>query len=165
MSSNNRKGIEEVDSNGVRYLFKSDFGFLALLREMTNESLFITSEKISENDPVAVMNVLSCSLIGKSGDNVDEFSLEQKQNVIKEFITLHGLQECNILASTMLTYAMIGDIKKKQISNHQTTANMIDGLLISPSQIFRNHVLLWVYVSTISGISTCLIIKLLSQHI
>lgn len=152
MSHNKRRGYEEVDSEGVKYLFKADFSFLDSLRDVTCKSLFTVSQLVHDGDPQSIRDVLCCSIVN---DN----SLEVNKELCEEFITKHGLQECNILANTMMANSMLGDIKKKQISTNQKVSSLIDGLLISRSKIFKNHVLLWVYVSLISGVSTCLTIK------
>ena len=165
MSNNKLQGYEEVDHNGQLYLFKADFGFLARLKETTGRFVFTIAEELPAGDPDMVRDVLVCSLVKRAGDDCDDLSVEAKRDLIEEFITEHGLQECTMLANHMMTNSMIGSIKKNKIDRHQTIMGLMESLMISRSQIFRNHALLWVYVATISGICACLSIKLLNPLI
>lgn len=165
MSNSKRQGYEEVDSDGVLYLFKADFGFLASLQELTGSKLFTIAEEIPAGDPEVIRDVLVSSLVKKSGDDVDELSIDSKRELIEDFITRHGLQECSILANHMMSNAMIGDLKKNQIDRHQSIQSLMNHFVISRSTIFKNHAYLWGYLALIFGTYQCISIKLLEMPI
>jgi len=160
MSRSKELGYEEVDSDGVLFVFKSDFGFLVSLKELVQTDPIAIAEKVYENDPESIRNVLVTSFVSEADCDADSLSSDAKREIIEGFITKHGLQECSILAQHMLSYAMIGTIKKKRIDQNQTIGSMISGLLFSRWKNFKNHALLWVYIAAISGIFVCASSKL-----
>jgi len=143
------QGYEEVDSEGLIYIFRSNFQFIMALNEVSEFDAIEIAEKVNTYDPECIRDVLIASLHCRDGVGTNEISMEDKKSIIEDFITLHGLQECCILAQSLITHSMIGSLKKKQIEENQTVSGMINGLLFSPWQNLKNHALLWAYVSMI----------------
>ena len=160
MSHNKLMGYEDVDVDGVIYVFRSTFGFLAELAEMSGIDPILIHTRFSndEGDPKLVLAVLACSIVSISDAKVKP---EDREKLCEELINLKGLQESAILCRHILTYAMIGDKKKSQILSMEATQQIIDSLQPSHLKSFRNHLLLWGYVALIFGIYACMNFKLL----
>lgn len=154
MSHNKHEGYEEVESNGRLFLFKADFGFLVSLKELFSVDPFIVCNTLFSGncEPIYTRNVLIASLQGE-----ENASIADKTLIIEELITIHGMQECWILAQHLLSHAMIGSKKKSQIMANQN----LTSILVSRSRSLKNHVLLWVYLFVISMVCQCISIKLL----
>ena len=161
MPRNKLQGFEEVDSNGVLFVFRGNFGFVAAVKELTGKSVFSLVETIPEGDAGDVKDVLIASLVKRAGDNADDLTPDDKAEIIEQFITDHGFQECCILANHMLTNAMVGNLKKNKLDKHQNVQSLLNSLMISRSKIFKNHAVLWAYLAVIFGIYQCLSIKFL----
>ncbi|MCK5641225.1 MAG: hypothetical protein KAJ19_10520 [Gammaproteobacteria bacterium] len=164
MSRNKLMGYEEVDVDGKIHIFKADFSFLVDVKHDSGIdpiSIYNRFES-GEGDAELVLSVLTCSLVSISGVDVIP---EDREKICKDLITLKGLQESVILCRYMMSYAMIGDKKKSQILNMEKTQLLIDKLQPSPLKNLKNHLLLWAYVTLISGICACFSIKLLAPLI
>ena len=159
MSHSKLQGYEDVDVDGVCYVFKSDFSFLAELKQVTGVDPLQIYQRFAEDegDPDLVRDVLRCSLVSISGKEVEP---EKRQSIAEDLITLKGLQETVILAQYLLSYAMIGDKKKSQMRTMEQNQTILDALSPSPWKNSRNHLLLWGYVALISGLCACLNFKL-----
>ena len=165
MPRNKLQGYEEVDSNGVLFVFRGNFGFVAAVKELTGKNVFSLTETIPGGDVEDIRDVLIASLVKRAGDDAEDLTAENKQEIIEQFITDHGLQECSILANHMLTNAMVGSLKKNKLDRHQSVQSLLNSLMISRSKIFKNHALLWAYLLAIFGVYQCLSIKLFEMPI
>ena len=165
MSHNKEQGYEEVQSNDQLFVFKADFAFLVSLKQSSGVDAMSIAELVNDQDPESIRDVLIASLYRRSGVDADEIGNEEKITIIEQFFSDHGLQECLILAQHLLSYAMIGNIKKKQIQNNQSITSMIDSLLFSRFESFKSHLRLWVYVGSISGLCVCMTIRIWLPHI
>jgi len=136
--ANKREGYESVDVGGVDHLFKADFSFLAELKEEAKaDPMDIFSGFASgASDPILVRAVLVSSLVSIAGNELVD---ADKRNAIEKMITEYGLQEAWILAQHMLSYAMIGSIKKSHLGSLEKMNQALGGSLWmnSSSRLFR----------------------------
>ena len=165
MPRNKLQGFEEVDSNGTLFVFRGNFGFIAEVKELTGKNAFALAETVPEGDAEDIRDVLISSLVRYAKEGTDDLTAENKRDLIEQFITDHGLQECSILANHMLTNAMVGELKKNALDRHQNVQSLLNSLMISRSKIFKNHASLWAYLAAIFGIYQCLSIKLFETPI
>ena len=165
MSRNKLQGYEKVYINEELYIFKGDFSFLATLAEISEVNPIVISENVINLDPVSVRNVLIASLHKKGDIDSDDLPTEDQNKIIEEMITDFGLQECGILAQHLLSHAMLGDLKKNALENHQSMNSLLNNFVVSRSKIFKNHALLWTYLLVIFGTYVCMSIKFLGVPI
>lgn len=156
--ANKLKGLEEVDVNGCTYIFQGNFEFLAILQHTHGvDPMHAYSTLASgEGDPKLIRDVLTASLFSKAGK---EISGAKRGEVVEELITLHGLQETCILAQHMLSYGMIGAVKKSRLGQ---PLPILEGLIWPSlkSRLYRWGVLLILFGSSVC-ISTSLSVMLL----
>lgn len=154
--ANRREGYEAVEVDGSDYLFKADFAFLAELKDESEvDPMVIFSAFASgESDPLLVRAVLISSI-----EAVDGLPLvdSDKRVIIENMITLYGLQEAWILAQHMLSYSMIGSVKKSQLGNLEKMAQVLGG---SHWMNSKNLLSRWALPLTIIGVSVCISISL-----
>ena len=125
--ANKREGYESVDVDGVDHLFKADFAFLAELKDVAKEDPFriYSTFATGEGDPDTVRSVLIASLVSVDGVNAPD---NIRQETIEDLITRFGLQEAWILAQHLLSYAMIGSIKKSRLGDLEKMTQSLGGL-------------------------------------
>jgi len=114
MSSNRLHDFEEVESDGIVYLFRGDFGMLAALKNVSSSTAFEIYDNVAKGDVEAIKTTLIASVYSTKEGASKEIPLAEKDLLIEDLITKHGLQEMQILSSHVLTNAMIGSKKKKQ---------------------------------------------------
>jgi len=151
-------GHEEIIVDDDLFLFKSDFSFLAALKETAGIDPLQLFAQFSANDadPELVCNVLECSILECNGETIDP---NERRAICEELITANGLQECWVLAQHLLSYGMLGDIKKRAARRHGTTQELLEGIGLSGSRstIAIKQLLLWAYLLLISG--TCALLN------
>ena len=149
-----RKPNQETFQDGNRELiFVADFGFLESVNSYGRDVSVIYSDLANGlMPPKDVRNVLISSI--ELGEECD------KKEFVETLIAKYGLQECAILASVMLTHAMIGDVKKSAIENRQEVASALDSLTGLRSKSLKKAGLLWVAQLLTSSALACLIFKL-----
>lgn len=148
-------GYEVIEVDGAEVTFRANFSFLVYLKEISGLDPIAIHEQVNNGDPLSVKNVLMASL---------QSDMENKESFIEDCITKSGFQECAILAQWLLNAAMIGDVKKKQISNNQKMNRLLDQFVKdSLSKNLKNHLLLWGYLLTASMACVCLSIKITSE--
>lgn len=104
---------EEVATlDGVAYKFAGTFGFIERLAIKGRDPAYIYDDLSSGLlPPIHIKNALSCSLEAVDGVDI----LEGQDDVIVSFIEAAGLQESSMVARVLMSHAMIGSVKKKQI--------------------------------------------------
>lgn len=150
--ANKREGYESVDVGGVDHMFKADFAFLAELKDEAKEDpmRLFASFATGESDPNMVRAVLVSSIVSVDGvalpDNI-------RQEVIEELITRYGLQEAWILAQHLLSYAMIGSIKKSRLGDLEKMTQSLGGLSWLSLKSLQSR---WALPLVIFGASVCI---------
>ena len=152
MSNNKYLGIEEVLCDDDNYIFKSDFAFLATLDQEIGDPLDLQIEITSGRcEPKKIKGIMAASLQSKNGKTISDVDKE-----IEELITRNGLQDCWLLCRHLLSYAIIGDVKKSKL--RKLEPNKLTQLITEPFLLesSRNRRLLWVYHLVISGLCVCI---------
>jgi len=154
-------GHEEVIVDDDLFLFKADFSFLASLKETAGvDPLQIFSQfSHDQADPELVCNVLECSILEKNGQAIDP---TERRTMCEQLITANGLQECWALAQHLLSYGMLGDVKKRAARRLLTTQEIREaiGLSGSPLMIVIKQLSVWAYLLLISGACALLNFKI-----
>lgn len=153
-----RQGFETVKCDGVSYLFKSDFSFLAELTEISNVDPFEIYARLNvgQGDPLLILDVLVSSIHSKENTPVEP---SEKMEICRGFITSKGLQECHLLAKLLLSWGMIGDEKKSQMRQWTMTQKIIENLDVFQLMNSKKVQLLWGSILVNFGICVWLIFK------
>lgn len=156
MATNKLIGVVEVECKSDLYVFKSDFSFLAALKQAVGDPMEIyTNFCGGDSDPETIRGVMVAAVKSKNGDPIKDAT-----NEIEELITRNGLQECWALCRHLLAYAMIGDVKKSEL--HKLKLSKLSRIITEPFLLesSRNRRLLWVYHLIVSGVCACISISL-----
>ncbi len=153
-----RKPNQEVFKDGNKEIvLVADFGFLEAVNSHGTDVSILYSELASGMLPPAkIRNILICAM----GDEI-----ENKKEYAEDLITRYGLQECGIMASMMLTHAMIGDVKKSSIERKEKVKSALETITGSPSMSLRKVGCLWMAQTMISITLACLTFKICAQFI
>ena len=143
---------------GKSYRFAGTFGFVRKLSLAGRDPSFIFSD-LAEGllPPDEIKNVVKFSLEQVDGEDVADVDLDA---AAIEFIERAGLQDSSVLARIMMTHAMVGAIKKKQIRLHEATMGAIFKPNRSHWKTFAFLGLLWMGSLAISAALACMIFKL-----
>lgn len=156
MATNKKIGIIDVECESDLYVFKSDFSFLASLKQSARDPMEIYTDFCDGKiDPETVKSVMLASVKSKNGEHVKDIS-----NEIELLITRNGLQECWSLCRHLLAYAMIGDVKKSEL--RKLKPSRLSRIITEPFLLesLKNRRLLWIYHILISGVCACTSISL-----
>ena len=141
-----RPNQETIQDGDKEVSFVADFGFLVELNEMGRDVAFVFQDLASGLMPPAeVKNVLVCAI---------EHGGEEE---VIDIINRYGLQECSILARLLLSHALIGDIKKSQVSGMEKNRTLLDSLIPSRWENLRKLGWLWMAITASSTALVCLI--------
>jgi len=153
-----RQGFETVKCDGFSYTFKSDFSFLAELTESTTVDPFEIYARINagQGDPILILNVMVASIHSKENTPIEP---SDKLEVCRGMITSKGLQECHILAKTLLAWGMIGDEKKSEMRQWNVTQQILENLDVFQLMNSKKVQLLWGSILVNFGICVWLIFK------
>lgn len=154
-----RKPNEEIFMDGDRELILvADFGFLESVNSFGRDVSLIYSDLAGGlMPPQDVRNVIVSSIQLEDSENKEEF--------VESLICRYGLQECAIMASVMLTHAMIGDVKKLAIERREELRSALGKMTGTNSESLRKAGLLWVAALVISTALACGISSLYVLHI
>jgi hypothetical protein len=98
--------------NGDSYKFAGTFGFIKKVASKGRDPAYLYDDFVSGLlPPVHIQNVLSCALEQFNGEDVKT----DHDKIIEAFIEKAGIQESAYVARVLLSHAMVGSIKKKQI--------------------------------------------------
>lgn len=147
-----RKPNQEVFQDEDRELvFVADFGFLVALNTMGRDVAYVFADLVQGlMPPEDIKNVLECAVQTDEGE---------EEGAVVGLINRYGLQECSILARLLLSHALIGDIKKSQVTATEKTRSLLDSLIPSRWENLRKLGLLWAGISLTSAGLVCLIFK------
>ena len=151
-------GIEEIESGKNCYQFKSNFRFLAKVKETVADPYVVYNVFANgEYDPEMTKGVMMASLHSINGST--EFN--DLETEVENLITQEGMQDCHYLATQLLTHAMIGDRKKRELYKVDRRANLVQQIT-KPFQLmsFKSALSAMVSILVISGISACTTISL-----
>lgn len=154
-----RKPNEEVFKDGDKhYVLAADFGFLVAVNSCGRDvSMIFTDLANGLMPPEDIRNVLvSCFR------DVED---DAREEIAEDLINRYGLQECAIMASVMLSHAMIGDVKKSQIAKREEMHSVIESLMPTQSTNLKKLGLLLAATSAISTALVCGIFKILDLPI
>lgn len=142
----------------ISYTCSATWGFLQLLsvRRKNLNDVFMSLAN-GELNPNLIMDVISCSLIKVNNDEINE---AKRDKTALEIIERFGLQESSMIAREMISRAMIGDIKKKQLDQNLKVKALVDQIY-QGSRLKTFYLLgsLWVTTLISSGLVAYLISK------
>jgi len=165
--ANKLLGEEEIIVGKDHYLFCANFRFLADLKDALPTGPMAIFNALSTDEdasPEHIKQVFCCSLKTVNGKEV---SADKMDEVVEEFITLNGMEMSWVVAQHMLSYAMIGDVKKSEIQELEKKRMLLEKLTIFRSASSRSQLSLWVYRLVIFGTFVCSsfsLISLLTLH-
>lgn len=153
-----RKPNQEVFKDGDKdIILVADFGFLEAVNSYGTDVSVLYSELSNGLLPAGkIRNVLMSAM---SDD------IEDKKTFTEDLIVRYGLQECGIMASVMLSHAMIGDVKKCAIERKEELASALESLTGSRSMSLKKAGCLWMAQLTILTLLACSISKFLDLFI
>lgn len=159
-----RRANEEIFQDGDRSIrLVADFGFLESLNSLGRDvAIIFAGLSEGELNPTDIKNIIVCALVDIDGDEVKESDLE---GVTEDLIERYGLQECSVMARILLSYALIGDIKKLGAGRAAKYQAIIDQFLPSQSISLKKVGLLWAVNCMTSAALVCLIFSYCSQCI
>lgn len=142
----------------ISYTCSATWGFLQLLsvRRKNLNDVFMSLAN-GELNPNLIMDVISCSLIKVNNDEINE---AKRDKTALEIIERFGLQESSMIAREMISRAMVGDIKKKQLDQNLKVKALVDQIY-QGSRLKTFYLLgsLWVTTLISSGLVAYLISK------
>jgi len=152
VAGNKCLGIEEILCDEDKYQFKADFNFTSTLEQQVGDPMLIYEELASGKcSPETIKGIMTCSLKSKNGVDVSNIDKE-----VEDLITRNGLQDCMFLSNLLLSYAIIGDLKKSEL--RKLEPSKLTKLITEPFKLesSKNRRLLWVYHLVISTICVCI---------
>lgn len=149
---------EVVTGNGHSYLFAGTFGNVEAVSFACDADPGEVMRRLydGETPPGDIRSVILCCMEERDNEPVTEHNREE---YALEFIEDMGLQDASALAQHLLSFALIGDVKKKQIAS----AAAIRGMLwrLNPSTLMGFAALgsLWAATTIASALLVCLILR------
>jgi len=154
--------LEYIKDGETEYCFAGNFGMLEKLESKGHDLAGIFNELSTGALPLeAIKNVLAASLHTKDAAEVLE---TDKPDLIESIIDRHGLQEAAMIARMMLSYSMVGSLKKQQLDRSEITKGIMSQVIGSESMSLRKRGLVWMGLWSFSILQTCLIFSVLNQH-
>ncbi len=151
------KNLEYIKDGKTEYCFAGNFEMLDKLEckghDLSNIYTDLNTGKISLS---TIVDILCASLYQVDKAEVNETS---KEDIAKSIIERHGLQEAAMICQLMMTYAMVGSIKKSQINKDEIITGMMDQIIGSELMSLKNRGLLWMAHWVSSAVAACLIIR------
>ena len=113
---------EEVATlDGDSYKFAGTLGFIKKVALKGRDPAYLWDDLSSGLlPPLNIQNILSCGLEQFNGDDVKD----NHDDIIDTFIERAGLQASAYLARVLLSHAMVGSVKKKQIRQSEQIEEM-----------------------------------------
>lgn len=113
---------EEIATlNGKEYKFAGTFGFIRKVALKGRDPAYLHDDLASGLlPPEHIKNILSCALEAFQGSEVKT----GQDEIIENFVEEAGLQESAYVARVLLSHAMIGSVKKKQIRMNEKVESM-----------------------------------------
>ena len=156
------KNLEYIKDGETEYCFAGNFDMLEKLESTGHDLAGIFNELSSGALPLlTISNILAASLQSKDAVNVLE---TDKAEIIKSIIDRYGLQEAGIIARMMLSYSMVGSVKKHQMDRDEITKGLMSQIIGSESMSLKKRGLVWMGHWLTSVFLACLTFSVLSQH-
>ena len=154
-----RRACEEVCSgNGHEYLFSGTIGNIEAASFVAGDPAQLYSDlNDGKLPPTKVRAVITCCMIEVDGKPVVDLDLEAEA---KAFMDDFGLQDCSYMARRLMSHALIGTVKKKQLEREETATGLIEKLPRFRSMTSAQVGWSWVAISIALGISACMISRL-----
>jgi hypothetical protein len=131
---------------GTSYKFAGTMGFLRKLALKGRDPAFLYDDFASGLlPPEHVINALMCGLEQVDGEDV----IDNHEDIVVDFMQKAGLQESAYVARILLTHAMVGDVKKKQIREKEQVEEMQRKTKNFLSRSSKRRGLLWVAILSI----------------
>lgn len=152
-----RRCEEVVSGDGHKYRFAGTFGNIEAVSFVCGDPGALYTRLIDgELPPADIRSVILCCMQECDGQPVDSTN---RETLAEGFVEAFGLQDCSLLARHLLSYGLIGDVKKKQIERQAA----VEGMIRPPNRsTLRASVLLgllWVATCATSTIAACLIMR------
>ena len=156
------KNLEYIKDGETEYCFAGNFDMLEKLENTGHDLAGIFNELSTGALPLlTISNILAASL--QSKDAVDVLETD-KSELIKSIIDRYGLQEAGIIARMMLSYSMVGSVKKHQMDRDEIIKGLMSQIIGSESMSLKKRGLVWMALWGFSVLQTCLIFSVLNQH-
>lgn len=123
---NRQRECEEIVTDkeaGKSYRFAGTFNFIRMLSLAGRDPAFIYADLIDGNlPPDEIKQVIMFSMEQINGEDVPD---QDREEEAVELIERSGLVDASLLARIVMSHAMIGAIKKKQIRQNETLQGII----------------------------------------
>ena len=154
-----RRCEEVVKGNGNSYRFSGTFSNVEKLsfRSGDPNKLYMKLSQ-GEINVTDIKNVLTCTLMQKNKTDVEDLNLEEEITI---FIDDFGITDSCLVAKTVLSHALIGDVKKKQIER-ELMKLQAKNKVSRPFRFLKSKKLGWLWVGIFATLATsaCTIISL-----
>lgn len=148
---------ETVTGNGHRYVFSGTFDNIEAASFVCGDPGDLMRRLCDEELPPAdLRSIILCCMDERDGAPV---SANDREQYAVEFVEDFGLQDCALLAKHLLSYGLIGDVKKKQIELSETVRGLIRSPNRSTLKAFAALGLLWAVTCVTSAALVCWILR------
>lgn len=152
-----RRCEEVVSGDGHVYRFAGTFGNIEAISFVCGDPGALYTRLIDgELPPADIRSVILCCLEECDGQPVDS---NTREPIAVGFVESFGLQDCSLLCRHLLSYGLIGDVKKKQIEQQSAIEGLTRSLNPSTLRGFVALGLLWAAISGTSVLAACLIMR------
>lgn len=156
------KNQEFIKDGDTEYCFAGNFDMLESLEGKGHDLADIFNTISSGSLPLtAITDTLAASLHTIDNEEPAELS---KIDTVKTIIEKYGLQEAAMIARMMLSYAMVGSVKKHQMDRDEMIQGMMSQIIGSQSMSLKKRGFVWMALSVYSVFLACLTFSVLSQH-
>lgn len=108
-----RRCEEVVGGNGKQYRFAGTFGNIEAASFLCGDPAEVFLELAEgATPPTTIRSIILCCIEDVDGEPVTD---NTRDDFATEFVEDFGLQDCSLLARHLLTHAIVGNVKKKQI--------------------------------------------------
>ena len=154
--------LEYIKDGKTEYCFAGNFEMLERLESKGYDLAAIFNELSSGLMHLStISDVLSSSMHTKNDAKVLE---TDKADLVKSIIDRYGLQEAAMIARLMLSYAMVGSIKKHQLDRGEMLSGLMSQITDSKSMSLKRRGLVWTALCTFFIVQVCLIFNALNQY-
>ena len=145
-----RRCEEVVTGNGHRYRLAGTFGNIEKASRLAGDpsQLYLRLAE-GQMPPGAIKSVIFCALECMDDEPVSP-NHDEREAIAEVFIEDFGLQSCAILVQAILSHAIIGDVKKKQLHRQVRMDGMIRKIPFFPLTTSARLGLLWAALSIVS---------------
>lgn len=154
---------EIVTGNGKKYLFSGTIGNIEAVSFSCGDPGKLYA-RLCDGDlpPTEIKAIIKCTMLIVDGIDISELDLDAE---VKQFIEDFGLSDCASLCMHLLSHAIIGDVKKKQLERRKKAKGMLRKCRHLILTSFARAGWLWGAILIVSIISACTIFSLKWLHI